>query len=38
MESFNQPSAFSQNVFINTEADFGNSGGDQLDRFKINFN
>ena len=38
MESFNQPSAFSQNVFINTEADFGNAGGDQLDRFKINFN
>lgn len=38
MESFNQTSAFSQNVFINSEADFGNAGGDQLDRFKINFN
>ena len=38
MESFNQPSAFSQNVFVNTEAGFGTAGGDQIDRFKINFN
>lgn len=38
MQSTTQESAFSQLVFVNTEAGFGTAGGNQLDRFKINFN
>ena len=38
MQSTTQESAFSQLVFVNTEAGFGTAGGNQIDRFKINFN
>ena len=38
MQSTTQESAFSQLCFINTEAGFGTAGGNQIDRFKINFN
>jgi len=38
MQSTKQESAFSQLVFVNTEAGFGTAGGNQIDRFKINFN
>jgi len=38
MQSTSQESAFSQLVFVNTEAGFGTAGGNQIDRFKINFN
>ena len=28
---------FTQEVFINTESNFGSAGGDQLNRFRLNF-